>query len=88
MHKARPPAGFPLGWRFNGEYLYSPAGDKFTPGDILAAPWQVAANESLRAKVARLEAELIAATKAAAAVDPAVNDSAVWPNDVRSKAFR
>lgn len=76
------------GWRMHGEFLYSPAGDKFTPGDVLAAPWQVAANESLRAQVARLEAQLIAATKAAAVVDQASNDSALWPNDVRSKAFK
>lgn len=75
------------GWRFHGEFLISPAGEKFTPGDILAAPWQAAASESYRARIATLEAQLIAATKAAAAVDPAVNDSAVWPNDVLAKAF-
>jgi hypothetical protein len=76
------------GWKLSGEFFISPAGDKFTPGDILAGPWERAALASAQAKIQKLESQLIAATRAAAAVDVAGNDSAIWPGDVRSKAFR
>lgn len=75
------------GWRMVGGDLISPAGDRFTPGDILASPWERAALESTQKRMRLLEAQLIQATKAAALVDPASNDSAIWPGDVRAQAF-
>lgn len=85
VHGNAPSAGKEWeGWRFAGEYLLSPANEKFEPGDLLAMRYLRALAEHQRKQIRELERKLVAATRAAEAVDPAANDTAVWPTDVRT----
>jgi len=75
------------GWTFDEGYLWSPEGVRFSRGDVASLPYVRDLVKALQADVARLEAQLVAATRAAAETDRASNDAAIWPDDVRSRAF-
>jgi len=48
------------GWRFDKEYLYTPNGDRYTAGDIMAVRTLYARLSNARADVLRLEKQLAA----------------------------
>jgi len=66
------------GWSFD-KYgtLWSPGGDQFTSGDLMAQRYERAVIRELRKEIAQLEAKLIKMTKAASMVDQAANDIAI-----------
>lgn len=62
------------GWRFAGGVLYSPAGDAFRPGDLLAQRYERAAVAAYQRECARLQAQiarLVRLNESGAANDPA-----------------
>jgi len=66
------------GWSFDKHgILWSPGGDQFTSGDLMAQRYERAVIRELRKEIAQLEAKLIKMTKAAAVVDQAANDLAI-----------
>ena len=75
------------GWFFRDGLLWSPNGDKFDPGEIMALIYMRPLVIAQREQIAELEAKLIAATREATKYDPAANDRAIWESDVRVKAF-
>ena len=75
------------GWFFRDGLLWSPEGNKFDPGEIMALIYMPPLAIAQRQTIVDLEAKLIAATKEATKHDPAANDRAIWEADVRSKAF-
>lgn len=75
------------GWFFRDGLLWSPDGDKFDPGEIMALVYMRPLVIEQRRQIVELEGKLIAATKEAAKTDSAANDMAIWGQDVRSRAF-
>jgi transcriptional regulator with XRE-family HTH domain len=76
-----------LGWRFAAGRLWSPNGVPYSPGDLMAQQYERPLIRALQRKVSELEARIVRMTKAAAQVDPAGNDSAIWPTDPAARAF-
>lgn len=75
------------GWYFEDGLLCSPEGHKFEPGEVRSLFYKNPLIKSLWQRIDALERQLVKMTEAAAVVDTAANDLAIWPADVRSKAF-
>lgn len=79
------------GWRFagrRGDVLLSDDGEEFSPADLRGLRWQRQVSAAWERKALLLEAQLVAATKALAALPGgAANDSHISGQDCRSRAF-
>lgn len=75
------------GWIFRDGLLWSPENEAFDSGEIRALVYLRPLVKSQREHIVDLERKLIEATKVAARNDEAANDLAIWPQDIRSKAF-
>lgn len=76
------------GWRFVDGVLWSPEGYQYRPGDLMAQQYERPLIRALQKQVRDYEARIVSLTQAAAQVDPAGNDSAIWPGNPATKAFQ
>lgn len=75
------------GWFFRDGLLWSPEGERFDAGEIRALVYMRKVITAQREQIVTLERQIVAATREASRHDPAANDNAIWPADVRSKAY-
>lgn len=75
------------GWHFVDGVLWSPEGYQYGPGDLLAQVYERPLIRSLQKQVSEYEARIVRLTQAAAQVDPAGNDAAIWPANPATRAF-
>lgn len=65
------------GWRFIRDYLYSPSGERFTPGDIEGIRYQQNLEQAHRAQIRRLEREKLALQAQIDDLTPAIPDNVI-----------
>jgi hypothetical protein len=66
------------GWRFHQGELYSPASDRFGPGDVLSLVLLRQQLGAQRRELEQLKVKLAIAEQAVATLAPAANDSQRW----------